>query len=71
MKRNWILPERPGARVLLALYALLFATAWQFGRKMHIESAYDGRMTENYLLPWTGRDWLFLFALAAVVFFLS
>ena len=71
MKRNWILPERPGARVLLALYALLFATAWQFGRKMHIESAYDGRMTENYLLPWTGRDWLFLFALAAVVFLLA
>lgn len=71
MTRNRILPERPGARVLLALYALSFAGAWQLGTKLHIVSAYEGLAVDNYLLPWTGRDWLSLLALAAVVFLLA
>ncbi len=70
MERNRILPARTGERVLLALYALLFAGAWQLGTKLHIISAYDGLAADNYLLPWTGRDWLLMLALAVVVFLL-
>ena len=70
MKPERLLPASGGARVLAALFSLALAAAWTAGANMHIASPYDGRIDENYLLPWTARDWLLLLGLALLFFLL-
>lgn len=68
MERKRLFLARPGARILLALYSLCLAAAWQLGANMHIASPYDGRIDENYLIPWKGKDWLLMAGLALLFF---
>ncbi len=70
MNRHRILPESRRARIAAALFSLALAAVWVTGNNMHIVSPYDGRIDENYLLPWTAGDGLLLLGLAVLFFLL-
>ena len=51
--------------VLIWTFSLLLSATVIQGDHFHIVSPYDGLYTENYLVPWSGRDGI-LFAVLAV-----
>ena len=58
------------ARVPRLIFSLLLSAAAIFGLHLHIVSPYDGRMGENYILPFAWTDLLLLALLTALFTFL-